>query len=51
VSTALAIRHLGFEHLGVWHTALESRGFAIRYVAHLKQKREIQETKREAERR
>ena len=32
MSTALAIRHLGFEHLGVWHTALESRGFAIRYV-------------------
>ena len=32
MSTALAIRHLGFEHLGVWHAALESRGFAIRYV-------------------
>ena len=26
-------------------------GFAIRYVAHLKEKREIKETKREAERR
>lgn len=26
-------------------------GFAVRYVAHLKQKREIEETKREAERR
>jgi hypothetical protein len=26
-------------------------GFAIRYVAHLKQKREIEETKREARRR
>jgi GMP synthase (glutamine-hydrolysing) len=32
LSTAIAIRHLGFEHLGVWHAALESRGFAIRYV-------------------
>jgi GMP synthase (glutamine-hydrolysing) len=32
MQTALAIRHLGFEHLGVWHAALESRGFAIRYV-------------------
>jgi GMP synthase (glutamine-hydrolysing) len=32
VTTVLAIRHLGFEHLGVWHAALESRGFAIRYV-------------------
>jgi len=32
VTTALAMRHLGFEHLGVWHAALESRGFAIRYV-------------------
>jgi len=30
--TALAIRHLGFEHLGVWQGALESRGLAIRYV-------------------
>jgi GMP synthase (glutamine-hydrolysing) len=30
--TAVAIRHLGFEHLGVWHAALESRGFSIRYV-------------------
>jgi len=30
--SVLAIRHLGFEHLGVWHAALESRGFAIRYV-------------------
>ena len=30
--SVLAIRHLGFEHLGVWHGALESRGFAIRYV-------------------
>jgi GMP synthase (glutamine-hydrolysing) len=29
---ALAIRHLGFEHLGVWQAALENRGFAIRYV-------------------
>jgi hypothetical protein len=26
-------------------------GYAVRYLAHLKQKREIQETKREAERR
>ena len=26
-------------------------GFAVRYIAHLKQKREIEETKREAERR
>jgi GMP synthase (glutamine-hydrolysing) len=32
LTTTLAIRHLGFEHLGVWHAALESRGFAIRYV-------------------
>jgi len=32
VKTGLAIRHLGFEHLGVWHAALESRGFAIRYI-------------------
>lgn len=32
MSTALAIRHLGFEHLGVWHAALEDRGFTIRYV-------------------
>jgi GMP synthase (glutamine-hydrolysing) len=30
--TVLAIRHLGFEHLGVWHAALENRGFAIHYV-------------------
>jgi GMP synthase (glutamine-hydrolysing) len=30
--TALAIRHLGFEHLGVWHAGLESLGFAIRYI-------------------
>lgn len=32
MSTVLALRHLGFEHLGVWHSALERRGFAIRYV-------------------
>lgn len=32
MQTALAIRHLGFEHLGVWHAALENRGFAIRYI-------------------
>mgnify|MGYP001551284268 CR=1 FL=1 len=32
MSSALAIRHLGFEHLGVWHAAIESRGFAVRYV-------------------
>ena len=32
MKTGLAIRHLGFEHLGVWHAALESRGFAIRYI-------------------
>jgi GMP synthase (glutamine-hydrolysing) len=32
MSSAVAIRHLGFEHLGVWHGALEGRGFAIRYV-------------------
>jgi GMP synthase (glutamine-hydrolysing) len=32
MKNVLAIRHLGFEHLGVWHAALESRGFAIRYV-------------------
>ena len=32
MSTVLALRHLGFEHLGVWHGALEARGFAIRYV-------------------
>jgi GMP synthase (glutamine-hydrolysing) len=32
MTTVLAIRHLGFEHLGVWHAALESRGFAIRYA-------------------
>lgn len=32
MNTALAIRHLGFEHLGVWHAALERRGFAVRYV-------------------
>ena len=32
MKTTLAIRHLGFEHLGVWHAALESRGFAICYV-------------------
>jgi len=30
--TLLAVKHLGFEHLGVWHAALESRGFAIRYA-------------------
>jgi GMP synthase (glutamine-hydrolysing) len=30
--SVLAIRHLGFEHLGVWHAALERRGFKIRYV-------------------
>lgn len=30
--SAVAIRHLGFEHLGVWHAALESRGFTIRYI-------------------
>jgi len=30
--TLLAVKHLGFEHLGVWHAALENRGFAIRYV-------------------
>jgi GMP synthase (glutamine-hydrolysing) len=32
MSSVLAVKHLGFEHLGVWHAALESRGFAIRYV-------------------
>jgi len=32
LSTALAIRHLGFEHLGVWHAALESRAFEIVYL-------------------
>jgi GMP synthase (glutamine-hydrolysing) len=32
LKTAVAIRHLGFEHLGVWHAALESLAFAIRYV-------------------
>jgi GMP synthase (glutamine-hydrolysing) len=32
MGSVLAIRHLGFEHLGVWHAALEGRGFAIRYV-------------------
>jgi GMP synthase (glutamine-hydrolysing) len=32
MSVALTIRHLGFEHLGVWHGALENRGFAIRYA-------------------
>jgi GMP synthase (glutamine-hydrolysing) len=32
LGTVLAVRHLGFEHLGVWHVALEERGFAIRYV-------------------
>ncbi len=32
MSTVLAIRHLGFEHLGVWHAALENRGMTIRYV-------------------
>jgi GMP synthase (glutamine-hydrolysing) len=32
MKTVLAIRHLGFEHLGVWRAALENRGFAIRYV-------------------
>jgi GMP synthase (glutamine-hydrolysing) len=32
MNTALAVKHLGFEHLGVWHAALESRRFAIRYV-------------------
>jgi len=32
MQTAVAIRHLGFEHLGVWHAALERRRFAIRYV-------------------
>jgi GMP synthase (glutamine-hydrolysing) len=32
MQTALAVRHLGFEHLGIWHAALENRGFAIRYV-------------------
>jgi GMP synthase (glutamine-hydrolysing) len=32
VRSVLAIRHLGFEHLGVWHAALEGRGFTIRYV-------------------
>lgn len=34
--------------LGVTTTII---GFAVRYVAHLKQKREIEETKRKAERR
>ena len=29
--SVLAIRHLGFEHLGVWHGALERRGFEIAY--------------------
>ena len=32
MGSVLAVRHLGFEHLGVWHAALEGRGFAIRYV-------------------
>ncbi len=32
MKSVLAIRHLGFEHLGVWHAALESRGFAIHYL-------------------
>lgn len=32
LSSVLAIRHLGFEHLGVWHAVLEARGFTIRYV-------------------
>jgi len=32
MSSVLAVKHLGFEHLGVWHAALESRGFAIRYA-------------------
>ena len=32
MSSALAIRHLGFENLGVWHAALEGHGFAIRYL-------------------
>jgi GMP synthase (glutamine-hydrolysing) len=31
MSTVLAVRHLGFEHLGVWHRALERRGFEIDY--------------------
>ena len=32
MDSVLAIRHLGFEHLGVWHAALEARGLAIRYL-------------------
>ena len=29
--TVLAVRHLGFEHLGVWQGVLERRGFEVRY--------------------
>ncbi|WP_338445168.1 glutamine amidotransferase [Pelagerythrobacter marensis] len=29
--SVLAVRHLDFEHLGVWHGALERRGFEIAY--------------------
>lgn len=29
---ALLLRHLGFEHVGVWRQSLESRGFALEYV-------------------
>lgn len=31
MKSVVAIRHLGFEHLGVWDRALTERGFAIRY--------------------
>jgi GMP synthase (glutamine-hydrolysing) len=32
MGSVLAIRHLGFENLGVWQAALERRGFAVRYL-------------------
>jgi GMP synthase (glutamine-hydrolysing) len=32
LKTVLAIRHLGFEHLGVWQAPLEQLGFAIRHA-------------------
>lgn len=29
---ALLLRHVGFEHVGVWQQSLEQRGFALEYV-------------------
>jgi GMP synthase (glutamine-hydrolysing) len=32
MKTALLLRHLSFEHVGVWQHSLEQRGFVIEYV-------------------